>query len=280
MQYIYSERIVKKPTSMVVYESRYAILSFLLALLFTVNNLSTYDILTIGVQELNIKTNIEVIQDITSPIVISDEIVEELKDVAKIDSTPVVTEVAEQTEPEPITEHAVVYTSKITITSPSKPANCLDHNFVLSSPINSYSGLTKEDIQSITQDYPVIYNLSEDIYEMEKYNKINAFYTLGVLSLESGYGESDYAKYKNNLCGLLKKNKNDEYIPIHFNTQRDSIVYFAELMRDYYVPNGWLTPENIQPIYEPRNNRWDDDVVDIMNRFAKRYESIKNKEEN
>lgn len=264
MQYIYSETIVKKPASVTMYENRYGIMSILLALLFILNNLSTYDTMRIETKQMEQEIS-ESYSNVDTTNTIDNITSEETTN----------TDVVEETKPESIYAHTVSYTSKIEIKSPSKPDNCLDSNFVLSSPINTYSGLTKEDIQKITQDYPTIYNLSEDIYEMEKYNKVNVFYTLGVLSLESGYGESDYAKFKNNLCGLLKRNKAGEYVPIHFNTQRDSIVYFAELMRDYYIPNNLLTPENIQPVYEPRNNRWDDDVVNIMNTFANRYASIK-----
>lgn len=270
MQYIYSETIMKKPTSVEVYESRYGIFSILLTLLFIVNSLTYYRPIELDISAIE-NTYIETA---------SEEVATPIEDITNITDEAVTTNDTTEQDvveniPESIYAHTVEYKSKIVIKSPSKPDNCLDGNFNLSSQINTYSGLTKEEIQSITQDYPVLYNLSEDIYEMEKYNKINAFYTLGVASLESGYGKSEYAINKNNLCGLLKKNSAGEYVPIHFNTQRDSIVYFAELMRDYYIPNNLLTPENIQGVYEPRNNKWDDDVVSIMNTFANRYASIK-----
>lgn len=265
MKYIYSETIMNKPTSMEVYESRYAILSILLTLLFTINNLTSYRPIEFKVLPMEETYTETMIEEVTEPIEDTNNIPDEI----------VQTEVVSEITTDTIYAHTLELKSQKSIISPSKPDNCLDSNFSLNSQINTYSGLTKEDIQSITQDYPVLYNLSEDIYEMEKYNKINVFYTLGVASLESGYGKSEYATNKNNLCGLLKKNSVGEYMPIHFNTQRDSIVYFAELMRDYYIPSNLLTPENIQGVYEPRNNKWDDDVVSIMNMFANRYASIK-----
>lgn len=150
-----------------------------------------------------------------------------------------------------------------------KKRNTINSNFTIYTDIHTYSGLTGDDIRAISVGYDEIYNMADHIAKVDEENKINAFFILGVLSMESGYCTSDYSVNYNNCFGMLDNDK-----PRIYANKMESVDDFLNSITKYYVPYGRNTAGTIQPKYEPRNNGWDDQVIKIMNEYVVKYNNL------
>lgn len=122
----------------------------------------------------------------------------------------------------------------------------------------SKSGLDAEQIEMLLTPYPDLHGLGSAIYNTEQEHGVNAYYTLGVLSLESGFGTSWLAKNKNNLFGMRN---------CTFQTPERSIDYFGRLMISYRDDrNLTMTPNGINPTYCELDS-WCWKVVSLMNKY-------------
>ena len=75
------------------------------------------------------------------------------------------------------------------------------------------------------------------LIEAERLYDTNALILAGIAHLESGGGNSSYAKNRNNLCGLGAYT-NDHDKAFYFSEKADSIFYLAELLSTHYSPGG------------------------------------------
>jgi beta-N-acetylglucosaminidase len=126
------------------------------------------------------------------------------------------------------------------------------------------SGLTEDHISTIFKGTALEdQGLEEVILEIEKTYSINAYFTIAVMKLESGNGESRLAKTKNNLFGLNAIDGNmDE--AFSFKTKGESIRKFGQLISKNYVGKGYTTIEKISKKYCPSNSEWPSLVASIM----------------
>lgn len=146
-----------------------------------------------------------------------------------------------------------------------EPVSFHQDDFNRDSYVMCSSGLTADQIEGMLDDYPGLDGLGEAIYNIEQEYGVNAFYTLGVASLESGFGTSKLARNKNNLFGLTN---------CSFSTKEDCVAYFGRLMVNYQDKhNVTMTPNGINPRY-CESDVWARDVTSLMNQWARKANDL------
>lgn len=162
-------------------------------------------------------------------------------------------EVVEEETPEEIIEEEIVEEPEEVI------IDFYQEDFNRDSYVMCSSGLTADQIEGMLEDYSGLDGLGEAIYLIEEEYGVNAFYTLGVASLESGFGTSYLARNKNNLFGLMG---------CSFSTKSDCVDYFGRLMVNYQEKhNITMTPNGINPRY-CESDDWAKKVTSLMNQWA------------
>ena len=137
--------------------------------------------------------------------------------------------------------------------------------------INTYSGLSVDDMHYILEDIPELYPYAQVFYDTEQRYCVNALFMISVASLESAYGKSNIANNHNNLFGFMRKGK-----PMSFSNKSESIDYFGKLLSNHYVPEGLNQPVDIAHKYEPKDpSGWSYKVADIMNTLSNKIHKIK-----
>lgn len=140
------------------------------------------------------------------------------------------------------------------------------------SSVKSASGLSEADIADILEDTDLAdQGLEEAILDIESEYGINAYFTIAVMKLESGNGESRLAKRKNNLFGLNAIAGDAFNKALSFETKADCVEMFGQLIAEKYVDRGYTTVEKIAKKYCPANSKWPSHVKNIM---AKDYRSL------
>src|SRR5574343_35324 len=110
-----------------------------------------------------------------------------------------------------------------------------------------------------------MYNIVSDLALLESAYHINALYALSVISLETGYGYSTYANEYNNLFGIYYNGEIK-----HFESISESIDYFGQIMKTYYISDGLVSVNKIGEKYCPNNTEWVSVVNSIWNDFNKK----------
>ncbi|MFD0670133.1 glucosaminidase domain-containing protein [Cohnella sp. GCM10027633] len=140
-----------------------------------------------------------------------------------------------------------------------------------SSAVSSDSGLSAEDIANILDGTDLAgEGLEEVILDVEAEYGVNAYFTIAVMKLESGNGESRLAKNKNNLFGLNAIAGDAFNQALSFETKADCVRKFGQLIADNYVGRGYTTVEKIAKKYCPANSKWPSHVKTIMKRDYER----------
>lgn len=140
------------------------------------------------------------------------------------------------------------------------------------STVKSDSGLMEEHISEILEGTELAdHGLEEAILDIEEEYGINAYFTIAVMKLESGNGESRIAKRKNNLFGLNAIAGDAFNKALSFETKADSVRMFGQLIAEKYVDKGYTTVERIARKYCPANSKWPSHVKNIM---ARDYRSL------
>lgn len=133
------------------------------------------------------------------------------------------------------------------------------------SKVKSNSGLTEQHIAEIFEGTALEgQGLEEAVLEVEEEYGINAYFTIAVMKLESGNGNSRLAKKKNNLFGLNAIDGDAFNRAYSFKTKGDSVRKFGELISKNYVGKGYATIEKVADKYAS-NPRWPVLVKSIMN---------------
>jgi hypothetical protein len=132
------------------------------------------------------------------------------------------------------------------------------------------SGLTADEIEfltaSIRSDSGLI-GLGEVIFRAEYEYGINAYFTLGVASIESGHGRSTAARNRNNLFGVMYARGG----LVHYDCKEDSIMAFARLISgSMYVESGRTSIALINPRYAG-DFQWGVKVVELMNTYRRNH---------
>ena len=140
-----------------------------------------------------------------------------------------------------------------------------DHRLELNKGVTGISGLSLNDIYVYTNKYPGLRGIEQAAIEAEYKYDINAFITIAVASLESGYGKSDIAMNKNNLYGMNAQDHNPYELAYSYDSKYESVMDFAKRLSTYYTNKGLTTLDSIQRKYCPTNSNWDESVASVMN---------------
>ncbi|WP_304576677.1 glucosaminidase domain-containing protein [Romboutsia ilealis] len=132
--------------------------------------------------------------------------------------------------------------------------------------VTGISNLTLSDIQSYTNIYPGLRGIEEAAIRAEYEYGINAFATIAVASLESGYGSSDIAKDKNNLYGMNAQDHDPYTLAYSYNSKYNSAMDFARVLSTGYINKGLTTLDSIQSKYTSDPN-WGNKVNTIMQKI-------------
>ncbi|MBO9599861.1 MAG: glucosaminidase domain-containing protein, partial [Cohnella sp.] len=136
-------------------------------------------------------------------------------DIVKIASLPV------NSSMDGKSEESVASDREESVGEPNKP----------SSVVKSQSGLTEEDIGEMLEGTDLAdQGLEEAILDIEEEYGVNAYFTIAVMKLESGNGESRLAKRKNNLFGLNAIAGDAFNKALSFETKADCVRMFGQLI--------------------------------------------------
>lgn len=130
------------------------------------------------------------------------------------------------------------------------------------SPVNQNSNLTLDEVKIILKDSK-LEHLSEFFIETEEKYSINAFFIIAVAKLESANGTSKIAIAKNNLFGIGAYDSNPMKYAKIFESKRDSIHYFGNLIKNNYIMNGYITLKDINKKYSTSSS-WADKVFNVI----------------
>lgn len=152
-------------------------------------------------------------------------------------------------------------------------------NSISNEPLNvgvvGISNLTYKDIQAFTSKYPGLRGIEEAAIRAEYEYGVNAFTTIAVAALESGYGNSQLAQDKNNLYGMNAQDHNPYELAYSYTNKYNSTMDFARILSKLYINKGLTTLSAIQKKYSSDPN-WDEKVSDIINNIH--YTVMSNRE--
>lgn len=114
--------------------------------------------------------------------------------------------------------------------------------------VSSKSGATIEELDAYLEDFN-LGGLGEAVLEVEEEYGINAFFTVGVMRLESGNGTSKLSINKNNLFGLAAYDGSAYHSGLSFETKSDCVKYFGKLIKNHYIDEGRTTANSINTKY-------------------------------
>ena len=121
-----------------------------------------------------------------------------------------------------------------------------------------------DDIDKFKNNLRGLAPYAEIFIQAEVQTGVNARFLAAIAALESGWGKSDLAKYKDNLFGWTC-----EYGYESFGTKQECILMVAQDIKDKYLTEGgayfegW-TVEDVAKHYNTVNPAWADTVREIM----------------
>ena len=131
------------------------------------------------------------------------------------------------------------------------------HRAISTNPTEA-SNLSAEEVEYLVKGTG-LEGIGSAVIDVENKYGVNAFFTIAVAELESGYGSSYLARAQNNIFGLDPYNGG-----MTFGTKSACVQYFGKLIRNHYFNNGLDTPYAINAVYEPCNSAWGDNVAHLM----------------
>ena len=132
--------------------------------------------------------------------------------------------------------------------------------------VTGISNLTLKDIKAFTSKYPGLRGIEEAAIRAEYEYGINAFTTVAVAALESGFGNSKIAKDKNNLYGMNAQDHNPYNLAYSYKSKYNSTMDFARVLSKFYIDKGLTTLSTIQKKYSSDSN-WDTKVSKIRSQI-------------
>jgi len=128
--------------------------------------------------------------------------------------------------------------------------------------VNSKSNLHIEDLKKLLSKTKLV-GIEEAILKAEQQYEINAFFILAVARLESGDGNSQIARNKNNLFGLNAVDNDPYNKAFTFKSKSESVYSFAKLIKKYYIGKNLKTVEQINTKYSS-SVKWSNKIYRIM----------------
>ena len=150
-------------------------------------------------------------------------------------------EVATQEEQSKIQMAVVTETQKeIQITNRSKvDRQQTIKNYIVNNEtdLKTKSNVSIEEYQKMLEN-TALYEIAESLYNAEQKFGINGLYLMGLACLESSYGNSNFAKNRNNIFGWNAIDSNPGKAS-YFTSKNESVMFVAEkLSNNYLSENG------------------------------------------
>lgn len=127
----------------------------------------------------------------------------------------------------------ITETIKITNRGMKQKRNIKNLNIDVNSDLRILSNLTADEYNKMLENTE-LNNLGNALEKAEKEYGVNGLYLMGLACLESGYGNSKFAKEKNNLVGWNAVNSNPNKAS-YFDSKEECILYVAKRLKTNYL---------------------------------------------
>lgn len=149
--------------------------------------------------------------------------------------------------PEVIEEKAEVITNNIINTVSSRNKNEVrkptdkqiiqkQYEIGLKTNLRTISNISAEEYNKMLKGTS-LYGIGNAIYKAEQTYKVNGLYIMGLACLESAYGNSKYAKDRNNLFGYQAYDSNPDKAK-SFKSKEECIMFVTEKLSKNYLSKG------------------------------------------
>lgn len=133
--------------------------------------------------------------------------------------------------------------------------------YIEDKPLLQPCGMPEEELQNALKGR--LKDLSNAFLQAEEETGVNAVFLASVAALESGWGESNAAREKNNLFGWTGQNGYQSFASLE-----DCVLTVAQRLRDLYLTPGGryfhgYTVEAVNRCYNGRPE-WEKAVTDLM----------------
>ena len=130
------------------------------------------------------------------------------------------------------------------------------------------SKLDKKKLAEYMKKYPGLSGIEDTLLEIQDEYQVNAILILAIVRLESGNGKSNIAQTRNNLGGIIVKEKSVRVYK-SFDTRSDCVIYMAKLISEDYLTEGGKyysghTLSDIAGRYSASPDKWSNLVKDMI----------------
>ncbi len=108
-----------------------------------------------------------------------------------------------------------------------------NYSLTVNSDLRTKSNLSADDFNKMLADTN-LKGLGKALEQAEKEHSVNGLYLMGLACLESSYGNSNFAKKRNNLVGWGAYDSNPNKAK-YFNSKDECILYVAERLKTNYL---------------------------------------------
>ena len=122
------------------------------------------------------------------------------------------------------------------LTTVAEKVGVKNYKLTVDTDLRTPSNATAEDINAMLKNTE-LKGLGEIFVQAEKQYGVNALYMVGLACLESGWGTSDFAKYRNNLYGWNAVDSNPGKATT-FSSKEESTLYVASKLQKNYLTEG------------------------------------------
>lgn len=161
-------------------------------------------------------------------------------------------------------KYTLVSTKKFKIVGTGANRKIISNEKNYTTNITSRTNLTSSDLTKITKNTK-LHGIEDAVVKAEEEYGVNSIFILAVAALESGWGESNFAMYRNNLFGICAFD-NDVNAASSFSSKGQCIDYFGRLIAKEYFANGYTDPYSINTKYAS-SKTWGSNVYSMMQRM-------------
>ena len=147
-----------------------------------------------------------------------------------------------------------------------------NYSLTVDSDLRIASNATAEDIDKMLEG-TALHGLGNAFVEAEKKYNVNALYMMGLAALESAWGTSGYAVYRNNLYGWNAVDSNPDNAT-YFNSKEEATLYVAKKLKQNYLTENGAYFEGYSPraidVHYCTDKQHADKIVSIVNSLTEK----------
>ncbi len=147
-----------------------------------------------------------------------------------------------------------------------------NYNLTVDSDLRVASNATAEDIDKMLEG-TALHGLGNAFVEAEKKYNVNALYMMGLAALESAWGTSGYAIYRNNLYGWNAVDSNPDNAT-YFKSKEEATLYVASKLQKNYLTRGGAYFEGYSPraidVHYCTDKQHADKIVNIVSNLVEK----------